>query len=93
MMHTPARRGRPRRVPEIERGLGKTLLQHIMEQMTAGASLRAIGDDLGVSYDTLRRYLRKKGYKVICETRLVLTSPPRAERSVAARSGCAPRRP
>ena len=74
-------RGRPRVVPRIEARLGVLVEHVVLEQMARGRTLGQIAADLGVSAATIRRHLRRRGYRIECETRCVaIGSPPRPGR-------------
>jgi len=80
------RPGRPRTVPQIEERMGIKLEHHVMDRMSAGRTSRQIAAELGLSVYTIRRHLRRRGYRIECNTKLVLIErPPRPGRSGAAR--------
>jgi len=80
------RRGRPRTVPQIEGRMGIRLEHYVMDQMAAGRTSRQIAAALKISIDTIKRHLRRRGYRIECNTKLVLIErPPRPGRSGAAR--------
>ena len=80
------RPGRPRTVPQIEERMGIKLEHHVMDRMSAGRTSRQSAAELGLSVYTIRRHLRRRGYRIECNTKLVLIErPPRPGRSGAAR--------
>jgi hypothetical protein len=76
--------GRTPKLPLVESRLGVAIEHHVMERLAAGASLAQIASSLRVHIDTLRAALRRRGYFVDRQAKLV-RRPPRAGRSVAAR--------
>ncbi len=75
------RPGRPRTVPRMEQRMGMKLEHYVMDQMAAGRTSRQIAAALGLSVYTIKRHLRRRGYRIECNTTLVLIErPPRPER-------------
>ncbi len=75
------RRGRPSTLPAIEARLGLPIEHHVMGEMAKDRSIKQIAAALRIGDRTLRYHLRKRGYRVDQQTKLVLIDrPPRPER-------------
>jgi len=72
-------------MPDIEARLGMGIEFHVMGEMAKGRTIRQIAAALGIGYRTLGGHLRRRGYRVDQQTKLVLIErPPRPGRSGAA---------
>ncbi len=67
--------GRPSRLAQIEEHLGVLIEHHVLEQMAKGRTAEQIAACLKVNPRTLRRWLRKRGYRIHCSCRLVPIDP------------------
>jgi hypothetical protein len=73
------------KLTDIERRRNITLELYVMGGLARGRSQAQIAASLGIAINTLRRHLRKRGYRIVCEYRLVPTD--------ASRPGQSPERP
>ncbi len=84
-------KGRPRLDVRLQARTGVRLEHHVLEAMTKGRSPAQIAASLGISIDTLRRSLRRAGFRIQCQYGLVPIvdasrpgqSPDRPDSSVA----------
>ncbi|MGD0113346.1 MAG: hypothetical protein ABSD48_15915 [Armatimonadota bacterium] len=63
--------GRPKSLGPVERRLGIRIEQHAIIATVEGRTARQIAAGLGIHVDTLRRWLRERGYRVECSCHLV----------------------
>ena len=64
-------KGRPERVPQIEEMLGLPLEHYMMQEMAKRRSTKQICASLKIHPDTVRKHLRKKGWRIYCDCKLV----------------------
>ena len=75
-----ARNGRPKSIPRIEAARGIRIEHYVMDGFAAGRSLAQMAASLRIHADTLRSALRRRGYRVDRNTRLVrIDSPDQGE--------------
>ena len=81
-----SRRGRPSKIPGAEARIGIPLEHYVMSAMAHGQTSRQIAAALRITMYTLRRALRKRGYRVQSDYKLVqITQPLRPGRGGGAR--------
>jgi len=70
-----SRRGRPSKVAAIEEAMGVRLEHHVMQEMSKRRTSRQIAAALKISEHTMRRHLRRRGYRIECQSRLMPIGP------------------